>query len=83
MNREHGITPQQAFEAARVLWPGVAFIRRGRHAWSLKHGDFVDVLIDWPVGVTQWPMPLPEWRDAKFPEDFGKVARFKNGSQHD
>jgi hypothetical protein len=56
------ITPQQAYEAAKLLWPGVRFVRK-----SLNYGgkDFyvegnLRTEIDWG-DTDQYPLPEPEW----------------------
>lgn len=80
------ITPQQAYEAVKVLWPEAVFIRRGDGAsyWiDVHYSQGINRLIaasfvDWPEGVHRWPMPEPKWRDATFPGDYGKPARFRD-----
>jgi hypothetical protein len=73
------ITPQQAYEAAKLLWPGVRFVRK-----SLNYGgkDFyvegnLRTEIDWG-DTDQYPPPEPEWVDAVFPDDVGKQGRFRD-----
>jgi hypothetical protein len=79
------ITPQQAFEAAKVLWPDTVRIeKRGQGALIyVNDTDYVatafPATIDWPSGVDRWPMPEPKWRNARMPEDYGKQARFSDG----
>lgn len=79
------ITPQQAFEHLTALWPDTAEIRKHNHGDTLliaEDGlpDRLQLKIDWPEGVDRWPMPELKWRDARMPEDYGKAARFSNGS---
>lgn len=76
------ITPEQAFNAAKVLWPNLAKIQWQVSGVIVRFDDSGIVTvhgsqIDWPEGVTQWPMP-EKWRDAKMPEDWGKAARFRD-----
>jgi hypothetical protein len=68
------ITPKQAFEAAKVLWPEVRRIERnGEDGWLVVGANRGN--IDW--GETdQYPLPEPEWVDAVFPQDVGKQGRF-------
>ena len=84
-----GITPQQAFEAIKVLNPEIVTLHPKHPQWESDHwvhGNGLRVSfrcsvgIDWPEGVTQWPMPEKKWRkatvndvDPKNP----KVCRFR------
>ena len=67
------ITPQQAYEAAKVLWPDLTLIKK-------FNGDGCTVPvkspfeIDWG-DIDQYPLPEPEWVDAVFPQDVGKPCR--------
>jgi hypothetical protein len=78
---ELSITPQQAFEALRVLCPELKAIERTRGnmrvGWAFVDHDAEYVRIDWPEGVDRWPMPEPKWRDATI-EDLAleREARF-------
>lgn len=62
-----GITPEQAFEAIRVLRPKTQFIVKSHIKSVLADGGmsgswYYGVDVDWPEGITQWPMPEPKWR---------------------
>ena len=78
------ITPQQAYEAAKVLWPDVERIEQASTRWILK-GHTQAVKIDWG-DTDQYPLPEPEWVDAVFPDDVGREGRFgtygNNGWAH-
>jgi len=66
------ITPKQAYEAAKVLWPNVKELK--------KNGMFslgIGADIDWG-DTDQYPPPEPEWVDAVFPQDVGKQGRFSD-----
>jgi hypothetical protein len=82
---ELSITPQQAFEALRVLCPELKAIERTRGnmrvSWAFVDHDAEYAKIDWPEGVDRWPMPEPKWREPLMPQDFGKKARFGDGHQ--
>lgn len=81
------ITPKEAFDAIKVLWPGTITITKS------ERSDLVRVLsadeepyrkalgdwIDWG-NTSAYPAPEPKWRDAK-PEDLRypfRVARFRD-----
>ena len=83
-------TPAQALEAIQQVYD-IAFIRRpdnpdsahysigigwpnGKYRALLPSPDWDD-LIDWPLGVYQWPLP-EKWRPAVMPQDYGKRCRF-------
>ena len=70
------ITPKQAYEAAKVLWPDVERIEQSSTRWILK-GCTQSAKIDWG-DTDQYPPPEPEWVDAVFPQDVGKEGRFSN-----
>lgn len=79
------ITPKQAFEAAKILWPGTSKIQKHPLGWyamemhadgkasAITFGSGVE--IDWG-STKEYPLPLVEWRDAVIPDDWGKEARF-------
>jgi len=76
------ITPKQAFEAAKVLWPSLTSIIKYEEGGWTGHTDtnweFVrgyDSVVDWG-DTDQYPLPEPEWVDAVFPQDVGKEGRF-------
>jgi hypothetical protein len=81
------ITPKQAYEAAKVLWPGIVTIKKWKDVgWTSDAPARVwDQVIDWG-DTDQYPLPEPEWVDAVFPQDVGKEGRFgtygKNGWAH-
>jgi hypothetical protein len=63
------ITPKQAFEAAKVLWPEVRRIERnGEDGWLVVGANRGN--IDWG-DTDQYPLPEPEWVDAVFPMTLG------------
>jgi hypothetical protein len=72
------ITPKQAYEAAKVLWPGTRSITKYDEDDCIFHGP-MSVSIDWG-DTDQYPLPEPEWVDAVFPDDVGKQGRFRNDS---
>jgi hypothetical protein len=75
------ITPQQAYEAAKVLWPDTSHIRRASSTIGFIYSNRTDYIaasvqpIDWG-DTDQYPLPEPEWVDAVMPDDWGKEARF-------
>lgn len=80
------ITPQQAFEAAKTLWPNAQSVRNDLDRISVYNGktwhQCGDAKVEWPKGVDRWPpLPEPKWRDARMPEDYGKEARFRDGTE--
>ena len=72
------ITPQQAYEAAKVLWPRLEGIKKtdGPNVISICG---INCLVEWG-NETQYPPPPEEWVDAVFPDDVGKQGRFRNDS---
>jgi hypothetical protein len=68
------ITPKQAYEAAKVLWPGMEKLEEAAGSFTVT-GDIQRVSIDWG-DTDQYPLPEPEWVDAVMPGDWGKEARF-------
>jgi hypothetical protein len=85
------ITPQQAYEAAKVLWPGTTSLQKHALGWyamqihtdgrasAITYGSGVP--IDWG-DTDQYPLPEPEWVDAVFPDDVGKQGRFRNNGKY-
>jgi hypothetical protein len=73
------ITPQQAYEAAKVLWPSIVTIKKWKDVgWTSDAPARVwDQVIDWG-DTDQYPPPEPEWVDAVFPDDVGKEGRLSN-----
>jgi hypothetical protein len=83
------ITPKQAYEAAKVLWPGTTKLQKHPLGWyameihtdgrasAITYGSGVP--IDWG-DTDQYPLPEsePEWVDAVFPDDVGKEGRLSN-----
>ncbi len=61
------ITPEQAYNAAKLLFPNIADLKikrgvetvHGRGNALLGRGDpmFLRCEIEWPEGVTEWPKP--------------------------
>ena len=53
------MTPAEAFTHIKALWPSATHINRhGDHHWMFANCS-EQAPIDWPPGVTQWPMPEP------------------------
>jgi hypothetical protein len=82
MTEPERLTPQQAWEHVRALWPSATHIRQvngGQCEIEGKGGyqTFTDKVIDW-CDLTQWPPPEPaeQWEDAEFPRDCGKNCRY-------
>jgi len=73
------ITPKQAYEAAKVLWPGMEKLEEAAGSFTVT-GDIQRVSIDWG-DTDQYPLPEPEWVDAVFPDDVGKEGRFSKDSK--
>lgn len=84
------ITPEQAFEAIKVLNPEIVSLQRpdfpvDNNYWENLEGDVYRFRchagIAWPEGVTQWPMPAKRWRKATI-EDVvpaePKLCRFRH-----
>lgn len=83
------LSPERAFEAVKTLWPDTTHIELLKGIWNAKglpsinrvdqSGDRHSVgflVINWPECCTRWPQP--QWRDAIFPDDHNKKARFSN-----
>jgi hypothetical protein len=78
------LTPAEAFEHAKALWPAIQSIRR-YHETEDSLGWVVvgfilqrfDAKIDWPADVDRWPPPEPEWREPTM-TDVGKMVEFCN-----
>jgi len=77
------ITPKQAYEAAKVLWPSIVTIKKWKDVgWTSDAPARVwDQVIDWG-DTDQYPPPEPEWVDAVFPDDVGKEGRFSQDQKH-
>lgn len=76
------ITPQQAFEAAKVLWPDATHIGKCKiDEWYIP-GLSERVKVEWPVNIDRWPLPESIWRDATI-QDFvdEREARFSTFEQ--
>ena len=76
MEKKMSITPKQAYEAAKVLWPETRSITKYDEDDCIFHGP-MSVTIDWG-DTDQYPPPEPEWVDAVFPQDVGKEGRLSN-----
>jgi len=76
------ITPKQAYEAAKVLWPSIVTIKKWKDVgWTSDAPARVwDQVIDWG-DTDQYPLPEPEWVDAVFPDDVGKQGRFSDNQK--
>lgn len=75
------ITPQQAFEAAKILWPDATHIGKCKiDEWYIP-GLSERVKVEWPSNINRWPLPEPKWRDATI-QDFvdGCDARFSTSA---
>jgi hypothetical protein len=83
------LTPEKAWEHVKALWPDAECIRK-------RMGDTIVncvvyileyqiplqlVMVDWPDGFNRYP-PKEEWRDAVWPQDWGKEARFRDGESY-
>jgi hypothetical protein len=84
------ITPKQAYEAAKVLWPGITYLQKHHLGWYAMefHADGTGICDHLRSGVTiewgdtdQYPPPEPEWVDAVFPQDVGKQGRFSDNRE--
>ena len=78
------ITPKQAYEAAKILWPEATKVQKRSDMTSMfcQNGRVclvIDAKIDWG-DTTQYPLPEPEWVDAVFPDDVGREGRVRNDS---
>jgi hypothetical protein len=82
MEKKEMITPKQAYEAAKVLWPNTSHVKKLASVGFI-HIDNTDHIpasistIDWG-NETRYPPPEPEWVDAVFPDDVGKEGRLSN-----
>jgi hypothetical protein len=79
------ITPKQAYEAAKVLWPDATKVQKRSDMTSMfcQNGRvslIIDAKIDWG-DTDQYPPPEPEWVDAVFPDDVGKQGRVSNNRE--
>ena len=86
------LTPAEAWSHVKALWPDATSIVRkdamlkNDMVVTIK-GSIGDAIalklvdIDWPEGITQWP-PIEEWRDAVWPQDWGKGARFRDSESY-
>ena len=59
------ITPQQAFDALRILDPRIEKIADKQGCLMSYNGMYMrrhyNGNIEWPEGVEQWPPPEPKW----------------------
>jgi hypothetical protein len=84
------ITPKEAFDAIKVLWPTTTAIARSELGNVLlvispsePYKQSFGVSVAWGTEV-MYPKPEPKWRDAK-PEDVCypfKEARFRDRDHH-
>ena len=76
------ISPQQAFEAAKVLWPSCKKIDRvGVDGWVIDSGTGIPskASVLWPENTKSWPVIETKWIPANpnsFPYEYGRKARF-------
>lgn len=82
---EKKLTPEQAFEACKALWPETERIFCNRMVVVNKHGlgicALTTVNIDWPEGVTEWP-PQSLWEEPVLPFDSGKECEVSDDNRH-
>jgi len=73
------LTPEQVFEHVKALWPSVDSITKVGSGYGICHkqNEVCSVHVDWPEGVTEWPMP-PKWELPSFPDDFNQQVRFRD-----
>lgn len=86
------LTPKEAFEAVKKLWPEATRIIQSKGRYWRAPGICVSIeySIDHAAGIdwgttTEYPLPEPKWRDAR-PEDVKAdrlEARFKNTQDRD
>lgn len=84
------MTPEQAWEHVRALWPDAAFIvKNGLHPGTIyqcqesfceQHADFT-ARIEWPEGVVRWPPREPQYREPT-PADVGKMVQVRDYADH-
>lgn len=83
------LTPKEAFEAVKKLWPKVAkIVRKADTMWEgvEENGSYGPMgstgePVNWD-NTTEYPVPAPKWRDA-CPEDLTwpfKEARFRDNN---
>ena len=90
------ISPQQALDAVKVLWPNTVQIELIRGSWNAEGKPAVNGLdqfgnrsgvgfieIEWPDSIHQWPVSVDRWREPKMPQDYGKKARFSDTGDGD
>lgn len=79
------LTPQEAYEAAKKLFPNLVKIRRSIVSPAktimvmgpdTPPNNYIDAAVNWPEDVDEWPAPPAQWRDAVWPDDWGKHASF-------
>lgn len=81
---EKKLTPAEAWEHVRALWPDANHIAKEGESFGLRIGKAWGqspeglVAIDWPSGVDRWPPIEKPRRPAKMPEDFGRRAWFRD-----
>jgi hypothetical protein len=74
------LTPEEAWEHVKALWPDADCISRRNETTYFDCAVYVGntqlplsfINIDWPEGVTRWPPPESKWRHAEMPRDYGK-----------
>jgi len=66
------LTPEQAWVHVKALWPNATCMEK-----FAMINNFSITSIDWPAGVDRYP-PKEEWRDAVWPQDWGKPCRVYN-----
>ena len=84
------MTPAEAWEHAKALWPDAVKIERNKYDTCNVHdnkGHLCRVIamrqIEWPEGMTEYPPPQKLYRPAIMPTvgefvDFGKEAEFSD-----
>jgi len=78
------LTPQEAFEHVKALWPDTVSIRLHNHGNTLLIDNqsllmHLELKFDWPPGITEWP-PQPKWEEPVLPDDWGKLCELSHDS---
>ena len=78
------LTPEQAFAHVKALWPCAERLRLtttgitwAYEADGVPYKALRYVEIDWPKGVTEWPLQ-PKWETPVLPFDWGKECEFSD-----
>jgi hypothetical protein len=80
------LTPQQAFEHAKTLFPLAKYVRKVDHSvwvWfvepisSHEFSYYIGGNVNWPPGVDRWPPPEPKYREPTM-ADVGKMVEVRD-----